>query len=68
MKIATTIAWGGSDEDETFLDVLNTIQKNAPTARFQIVDAYPNHTGGWPLVEIEFDEVDLGWISEHVIG
>jgi hypothetical protein len=64
MKTVKTIAWGGSDDNETFLDVLNLIQENAPSARFRIIEAYPNHTGGWPLVEIEFNEADSEWVLE----
>ncbi len=40
MKTVKTIAWGGSDDNETFLDVLNLIQENAPSARFRIIEAF----------------------------
>lgn len=55
MKIVQSIAWGGSDENETFLDVLAKIQELAPSAKFRIIDPSPAHSGGWPLVEIEFN-------------
>lgn len=60
MKITQSIAWGGSDADETLLDVLAIVQNAAPSAKFRIVEAYPQHSGGWPLMEIEFDESDYG--------
>lgn len=54
MKIVQSIAWGGDDENETFLDVLAKIQNLDPEAQFRIIDPSPAHSGGWPLVEIEF--------------
>lgn len=64
MKISMPIAWGGSDENETIIDVLDEIQKNVPSASFRIVEAHPAHSGGWPIIEIEFRDEDLGSLCD----
>jgi len=62
--VAMPVAWGGSRDDETFLDVLCDIQKLAPSAKFRILEGYPNHSGGWPIIEITADESELALLEE----
>lgn len=63
-SIVTPISWGGADDSETLLDVLAEIQKLAPSARFTLIEAYPSHTGGWPLFGIEFSESDYAAMDD----
>lgn len=66
MKITMPIAWGGSSDSETLLDVLAEIQENVPSAAFRLVEAYPNHSGGWPIFEISFSDADLDQMCEFM--
>jgi len=69
MKIKTTvslIAWGGEDENETLLDVLAKIQKIAPSVKFSLIEAYPNHSGGWPIFEISYSDADSAELEEFL--
>lgn len=61
-----SIAWAGSDPDETLLDVLAIITNLAPSAKFRLIEAYPSHTGGWPVFEIEYDEADQEGLDRFI--
>lgn len=55
IKITDAIAWGGSIDGETLLDVLIKIKSIVPSVTFSPVTDYPTTSGGWPIFEIEFD-------------
>jgi hypothetical protein len=55
----TSLAWGGSDDNETLADVLADIRAAVPSSTVAIIDARPGHSGNWPLAEITFDAADL---------
>lgn len=64
MKITTSLFWGGAIDGETLLDVLAKIKKQVPSAMFAPIEAYPNHSGGWPIFEIEFAEDEMALMAE----
>jgi hypothetical protein len=62
MKFAGPVAWGGSDDDETLLDVLTAISEAAPSVRYTRI---PYSTGGWPVFQFECDNSDLEKLADH---
>lgn len=63
VKFATVIGWGGSDESETLLDVLQRISKVAPSARYAVIA--DDTVGGWPMFIIEVDAMELAFIADE---
>jgi hypothetical protein len=61
MMFQGPVAWGGSDDEETLLDVLTAISKAAPSARYTRV---PSSSGGWPIFRFECDHSDLAKIAD----
>ena len=55
----TSVAWGGADDNETFADVLASIRTAIPSSTLAVINARPQHSGNWPLVEITFALEDL---------
>lgn len=62
MTFTTAIAWGGSNDNETLLDVLTRISAVAPSARYARVDAFE---GGWPVFRFEVDPMELFFIADE---
>jgi|694.fasta_scaffold38162_12 hypothetical protein len=65
ITIRESIAWAGSVDGETLQDVLAKITKAVPSVKFSIFDARPNHTGGWPIFDIEFDEDEIELMADY---
>ena len=61
MKFQTAIGWGGSDDNETLLDVLTRISTVAPSARYAVVPEY----SGWPVFLVEVDAMELAFIADE---
>ena len=69
METKTTVSlitWGGADDDQTLLDVLAEIQVLAPSTNFRLIEAYPNHSGGWPIFEITYGLEDATALEEFL--
>ena len=62
MKFQTIIGWGGSDDNETLLDVLTRISKVAPSARYAVV---PEYSASWPVFLVEVDAMELAFIADE---
>lgn len=60
----TNLSWGGDRDGETVLDPMEKIQKKVPSAVFTLIEAYPKHSGGWPIFEINFSESEIELMAE----
>jgi hypothetical protein len=65
ITIRESIAWAGSIENETLLDVLAKITEAVPSVKFSIFEAKPKHSGGWPIFDIEFDEDEIELMAAY---
>ena len=64
IKIVKPIMWGGDDEMESLHDMLASIKKQVPSAKFIKTE----HTsGGWPVYEILADSTEI-WDLCEVFG
>jgi len=65
MKMTFTgmIAWGGSRDDETLVDVLSALRDAAPSIMWaRIVDV---SSGGWPVYQFICDSEDIENVAAH---
>jgi hypothetical protein len=65
ITIRESIAWAGSIENETLLDVLAKMNEAVPSVKFSIFEAKPMHSGGWPIFDIEFDEDEIELMAAY---
>lgn len=62
MTFVSMISWGGSDDNETLLDVLTRISEVAPSVRYTRIAA---ESGGWPVFRFELDAMEMFFIADE---
>jgi hypothetical protein len=63
--IRESISWAGSIDGETLQDVLAIIAKAVPSVKFSVFEARPQHSGGWPIFDMEFDEDEIELMADY---